>query len=230
MDRRGVLARQVRIVLQARTSSSRLAAKVLLPIGGIPLAILCAHRLGASGRSVILATSRDRTDDVLARMAEKAGLQVFRGSLDNVLDRFVQCVVDLDDEDLVVRATADNPLPNGRFVDALLERFNEEAREYLATSWPAEGLPYGLCAEVMTVAALRRAGESANDPYDLEHVTPWLARRAAAKGDIGVERLLETDYSQLRATVDTIDDYLRMASAFADCKEPIKVDWNRIIP
>jgi spore coat polysaccharide biosynthesis protein SpsF (cytidylyltransferase family)/aryl-alcohol dehydrogenase-like predicted oxidoreductase len=227
---RNALARQVRIILQARTSSSRLTAKVLMPIAGIPLAILCARRLGSSGLSVVLATSQDRTDDLLAFMAEASGLKVFRGSLNNVLDRFVQCAADLNDEDLVVRATADNPLPNGGFIDALLLRFGEGTREYLATSWPIDGLPYGLCAEVMTVAALRRAAEAARDPFDLEHVTPWLARQAAAEGDVRMGRLLDADYSHLRATIDTLDDYLTLASAFADIAEPIEIGWSQVIP
>src|ERR1700722_11838610 len=140
-----VLASQVRIVLQARTSSRRLAAKVLLPIAGVPLAILCPKRLGSTGLPVILATSHERSDDMLALMAVQAGVNVFRGSLDNVLDRFVRCVGDMQDADRVVRATADNPLPNGEFVDALLDRFGRGTGEYLATSWPHDGLPYGLC-------------------------------------------------------------------------------------
>jgi spore coat polysaccharide biosynthesis protein SpsF (cytidylyltransferase family) len=225
---RSVLASEVRIVLQARTNSSRLPAKVLLPIGGIPLAILCARRLGSSGRSVVLATSRERTDDMLTQMAQKAGVKVFRGSLTNVLDRFVQCVADLNDDDIVVRATADNPLPNGEFIDALLQSFGDGSREYFATSWPTDGLPYGLCAEVMTVAALRRAGKGAHDPYDREHVTPWLARQASAEGDVC--RPLDADFSSLRASIDTLDDYLAVASAFVDVEEPLEIDWRELIP
>jgi spore coat polysaccharide biosynthesis protein SpsF (cytidylyltransferase family)/aryl-alcohol dehydrogenase-like predicted oxidoreductase len=223
------LARQVRIVLQARTSSSRLAAKVLLPLAGLPLAILCARRLGSSGRTVILATSSERSDDMLALLAANAGVRVFRGSLTNVLDRFVQCVAGLNDDDLVVRATADNPLPNGRFVDVLLQKFHEERTDYLVASWPMDGLPYGLCAEVMTVAGLRRAAEIAEDPFDLEHVTPWLARQAAAKGNIRMGRLLNIDYSHLRATIDSLDDYLAMASAFTAIEDPVGVDWSQLI-
>jgi spore coat polysaccharide biosynthesis protein SpsF (cytidylyltransferase family)/aryl-alcohol dehydrogenase-like predicted oxidoreductase len=224
-----VLASQVRIVLQARTSSRRLAAKVLLPIGGVPLAILCAQRLGSTGLPVTIATSHERSDDMLALMAVKAGVNVFRGSLDNVLDRFVQCVRDMQDADLVVRATADNPLPNGEFVDALLERFSEGTAQYLATAWPGDGLPYGVCAEVMTVAALRRAADEARDPFDLEHVTPWLSRQATAL-DARPSRMLDADHSALRATIDTLDDYLALASAFADTGRPQEIDWRELIP
>ena len=225
---RDVLARAVRIVLQARTTSSRLPAKVLLPIGGVPLAILCAWRLGSSGRPVVLATSRERTDDMLTQIAEKAGLRVFRGSLTDVLDRFVQCVADMKDDDIIVRATADNPLPSGRFIDALLQSFGDGSRDYVATSWPTDGLPYGVCAEVMTVAALRRASEETQDPYDREHVTPWLVRQAPAGGHVGLP--LAADFSHLRASIDTLSDYLALASAFAGVDNPLEVDWRELIP
>src|SRR5579872_736077 len=133
----------VRIVLQARTSSSRLPAKSLLPVGGLPLAVLCARRLANTGREVILATSSDCSDDLLAAVAEEHGIKVFRGSLEDVLARFVACTADLADEDLIVRATADNALPDGVFVDQLIALFEAQPLPYLGTSSPADGLPYG---------------------------------------------------------------------------------------
>jgi spore coat polysaccharide biosynthesis protein SpsF (cytidylyltransferase family)/aryl-alcohol dehydrogenase-like predicted oxidoreductase len=219
-----VVARRVRVILQARTSSSRLPAKVLLPIAGLPLAILCARRLGTAGQEVVLATSCDRTDDMLASLAQKGGLRVFRGSLGDVLDRFVQCSGDLSESDLVVRATADNPLPNGAFVENLLQTFDTRNVNYLATLWPAQGLPYGVCVEVMTVGGLRRAAEMTDDPFDREHVTPWLARQAPAPTAAPVP-LLRNDHSHLRATIDTLQDYLAIASVFADVKDPVGIDW-----
>ena len=154
----------------------------------------------------------------------------FRGSLDNVLDRFVRCVGDMEDADLVVRATADNPLPNGEFVDALLQRFRAGTGQYLATAWPGDGLPYGLCAEVMTVAALRRAADKTRDPFDLEHVTPWISRQATAPAATRTGWTLDADHSALRATIDTLDDYLAVASAFSDIGRPQDVDWRELVP
>ena len=165
---------------------------------------------------------------MLASLAEKGGLRVFRGNLTDVLDRFVQCSSDLSDQDLVVRATADNPLPNGPFVENLLQTFDAGKSSYLATSWPAEGLPYGVCAEVMTVAGLRRAAEMTDDPFDREHVTPWLARQAAPPA-AATSMMLSSDCSHLRATVDTLQDYLAVASVFADVKEPVAIDWRDLV-
>ena len=219
---------RVRIILQARTSSSRLPAKVLLPIGGMSLAVLCARRLGTSGRSVVLATSNASSDDLLVRTAVKAGVKVFRGSLNNVLNRFVQCVADLDDCDIVVRATADNPLPNGPLIEKLLQRFFETGSSYLSTTWPDDGLPYGVGAEVMTVRAIRRASVNTYESYDCEHVTPWISREAGEKGLTRFGWFLNENLSHLRATIDTLDDYLAMELVFSDETAAALIDWEKL--
>jgi spore coat polysaccharide biosynthesis protein SpsF len=219
---------QVRIILQARTSSNRLPAKVLLPIGGMPLAVLCARRLGSTGRSVILATSDATSDDLLVQTAKKAGINVFRGNLTNVLDRFIHCIADLDDDDIIVRATADNPLPNGAFIEILLKHFYGVRSDYLGTTWPIDGLPYGVGAEVMTVGAIRRASENTNDPYDCEHVTPWISREAKENGLTRFGWFSNKNLSHLRATIDTLDDYFAMESIFSDEKESVLIDWEKL--
>ncbi|MEO8527383.1 MAG: aldo/keto reductase [Caldimonas sp.] len=221
---------RVRIVLQARTTSSRLPAKVLLPIAGIPLALLCALRLGCTGREVVLATSCESTDDVLASAAQQQGIHVVRGSLNDVLARFLSCVDDLADGDLVVRATADNPLPDGRFVDALLEMFGTTGNSYLGTCSPADGLPYGLSAEVFSVGALRQVAEASPERADREHVTSSLRKRAGMEGIVRRDSFVHGDLSHLRATIDTLDDYLAMASVFAEVELPITRAWSAFLP
>ena len=220
---------RTRIVLQARTTSSRLPAKSLLPIGGQPLAVLCARRLGAAGHDVVLATSNDPSDDLLTLTARQAGLTVFRGSLNNVLQRFVHCIADLKDDDIIVRATADNPLPDGRFVGALLEHFRGAHNDYFATTSPDDGLPYGLSAEVFLAGALRHVAEGSPDALDFENVTTTLRRRAGAAGIVQKRTFFEEDLSHLRVTIDTLDDYLAMASLFAEVAEPINEDWKVLV-
>jgi len=223
------VGRRVRIVLQARTSSSRLPAKALLPIGGLPLAVFCARRLGSAGHEVVLATSEDPSDDLLALTAERAGLKVFRGSLNNVLQRFVRCIADLGDDDIVVRATGDNPLPDGRFVGSLVERFSEARGDYFATTSPEDGLPYGLSAEVLRAGALRRVAEGTHDALDFENVTTTLRRRAGTKGIVAKHAFFDEDFSHLRVTIDTLDDYLAMASLFAEASAPVEEDWKALV-
>lgn len=219
---------KVRVILQSRTLSERLPAKVLLPLGGLPIAVLCARRLANTGLDVVLATSDTASDDLLARTAAEAGVRVFRGSLDDVLGRFAACAADLAPEDVVVRATGDNPLPDGAFVQSLVDRLRAGGHRYLGTASPADGLPYGLSAECFTVAALRDADRNATDPASREHVTVSM-RRAADAGRVRPGELLPNDRSALRCTVDTADDYLRAARVFAGEADPVRVPWRTLV-
>src|SRR5690349_24219800 len=104
---------RVRVVMQARTSSSRLPGKAMLPIAGVPMVVLAARRAGNQGHQVVVATSDESSDDDLADLCESDGLAVVRGPLDDVLGRFVIASEDLDDADVIVRLTADNVVPDG---------------------------------------------------------------------------------------------------------------------
>jgi len=222
--------RRVRIVLQARTTSQRLPGKVLLPLGGIPLAILCAKRLGNAGCEVVLATSSDATDDVLAWRAERVGVAVCRGSLDDVLSRFGTAINDLHDDSIVVRATADNPVPDGSFVNAMLEKFRSSDLDFLGTESPADGLPYGLSAEVFRAGLIReRLRVSRPSSAEREHVTVALRGASPRSGLLQPEDLLQGDHSHMRCTIDTLDDYLQMSRVFDRCGDPIGTSWKQIL-
>ena len=81
-----------RVVLQARTSSTRLPGKVLLPVCGMPIVVLAAKRAARDGLDVVVATSNDPSDDNLAATIQQHGLKCLRGALDDVLSTL--CAVD----------------------------------------------------------------------------------------------------------------------------------------
>lgn len=220
--------RKVRIVLQARTTSSRQPAKSLLPLGGLPLAILCAKRLKRGGMDVLLATSEDQSDDILSAIAAREGVAIFRGDLTDVLSRFIGAVADLSNDDVVVRMTADNPVPDADFVARLVEIFRRRGVSYLASRWPEDGLPYGVGGEVFTVAALRRATHAVA-AYEREHVTPFLAAHEDVGVLLGNDLALDRDCSNLRCTIDTLDDYLAMARVFDLVADPVMADWRSLV-
>lgn len=228
-DSRDVSAPRVRIVLQARTGSRRLPAKSLLPLGGLPLAVLCARRLGSTGREVVLATSTDASDDLLVALAAEYGMGTYRGSLADVLQRFLSCTADLGHEDIVVRATADNPVPDGEFVDRLIQAFDAANTRYLGSSSPADGLPLGLSAEVFTAGALRQAAREKRDAHVDEHVTPHLKAMTGDAGIVPRGMFFDADRSSLRVTIDTLEDYLAMAALFRRAGDAQRVPWRMLI-
>ena len=166
---------RTRVVIQSRLSSSRLPGKAMLTLGGTPAVVLVAKRAARTGHDVVVATSTDTDDDVIASAVASHGITCFRGSLSDPLARFVGAAADLDDEDLIVRLTADNCVPDGQFVDEIVELVQSQDLEYVRV---ATGLPYGLGAESFTVGRLREAAASATESFDREHVTPWIRRHA----------------------------------------------------
>ena len=209
-------------------SSSRLPGKVLLPVSGVPLAILAARRAGNRKREVLLATSSDASDSPLVEMAESAGVDVMRGDLVDVLGRFVEATKDLSDDDWVVRLTADNVFPDGDFIDEFFQLVGS-GYEYASLD-QSSCLPYGVIAEGVKVSALRRAHREvpSGRQYDREHVTPWIRRNCLAQQ----VRLLDTNESwgRLRATCDTPFDFERLSRIFSglSAEDAGAISWREL--
>jgi spore coat polysaccharide biosynthesis protein SpsF len=216
----------IRIVLQARLSSRRLPAKVLLPVRGHSLAALCYRRATNTGVPAVAATSEDSTDDALVDHFNEQAIPCLRGPLDDVLARILAACRGLDDTTVIVRLTCDNPLPDGGFVRELVRSLTEEGLGYLGTGSPADGLPYGLSAEAFRLGLLREAAREATDPADREHVTPWIIRRHRRRLFRPAE--LAEDLSHLRCTVDTQEDYLRVLRLFRDVDDPVRAPWREL--
>ena len=168
---------KVIVILQARTASTRLPGKALLPVAGYPCAVLAALRAANRGHDLLVATSDHSSDDELAETFRGYGIKVFRGALDDVLGRYYFATLDLPGDCIVVRLTGDNVFPDGEFVQqltaAFLQTHSEHAHcEYLGVSSPQSRLPYGLGGEVFFVDTLRKAHAGARSAYDREHVGP----------------------------------------------------------
>ncbi|MBI3553504.1 MAG: aldo/keto reductase [Elusimicrobia bacterium] len=215
-----------RVIIQSRTSSVRLPGKALMPLAGLPTAVLCALRARNRGADVVLATSTDPTDDRLAGVAKDAGLHVFRGPLDDVLARYFHAANDLPPGAVVVRLTADNPFPDGAFVETLVKNLYERGLEYMGTCSPLDGLPYGLSAEAFTVKALREAQKAASTAFDREHVTPWIIRE---KGRALYEPPGSPHHlAHLRCTMDDLSDYQRLSKVFDKVADPVELPWAEL--
>ncbi len=214
------------IIMQARTTSSRLPGKALLPVGGYPSVVLAALRAGNLGLETVVATSDEASDDALADALAKYGIRVVRGPLEDVLARYVLATKDLpeDEDSVVVRLTGDNVVPDGELVRELVTAFAEAGVEYLSQECPQSSLPYGLGGEAFTVAALRRAQASAANQFDREHVTPWIRRNCGVR--IQTPKILRgADFSRLRCTIDDEEDYQRIVRLFEGVADPVHAGW-----
>ena len=201
-------------VLQARMSSSRLPGKVLAPLAGAPMILRQIERLRRARRleRIVVATSVRTDDDPLAQAVAAAGVPVHRGDLDDVLGRFVGALDAFGPVETVVRLTADCPLADPEVIDATIDRFQETGADYASNVAEPRTFPKGLDVEVMKASALRRAASETADPYDREHVTPYLYRhperfRLAAHAQAA-------DEGEVRWTVDRPDDLVFVRAVY----------------
>lgn len=201
-------------VLQARMSSSRLPGKVLAPLAGAPMILRQIERLRRAQRlqRIVVATSVRTDDDPLAQAVTAAGVPVHRGDLDDVLGRFIGALDAFGPVETVVRLTADCPLADPEVIDATIDRFHETGADYASNVAEPRTFPKGLDVEVMKASALRRAASETADPYDREHVTPYLYRHP--------ERFRLTanaqavDEGEVRWTVDRPDDLVFVRAVY----------------
>jgi spore coat polysaccharide biosynthesis protein SpsF len=207
------------VVLQARMGSRRLPGKALHLLAGRPLVSHCLERLiAADVGPVVLATTVDPVDGVLAEVGQAAGVTVVRGSVHDVLGRFAQVLVDRP-ATVVIRATADNPAVDVDAPARALGRLAHGVADYVTE----EGLPYGAAVEAVRAEVLRRACQLATDAADREHVTTWIKRHRQecrvriARAPADVRR------PDLRLTVDTPIDlaYMRRVLAAAGAEQGI---------
>lgn len=160
-------------------TSSRLPGKVMAPVLGEPMIGRQLERLGRSARigRIVVATSTDVSDDPLAAYVERLGHPVFRGSLADVLDRFAGAMAMVAEADTVIRLTADCPLADPQVIDATIDHFRAAGADYASNTPSVRTYPHGLDTEVMSREALDTAWREAAEPYEREHVTPFIYRR-----------------------------------------------------
>lgn len=169
------------VIIQARMGSSRLPGKVLMDINGqTVLAHVLERCRDIDGADVVCCAIPESSDsDPVAAEAERCGAVVFRGSEDDVLDRYVQAAR-MVAADVVMRVTSDCPLiAPDVCADVLRLRVRQNA-DYAANNTPPSW-PHGLDCEATSIAWLERAGKEAQKPMDREHVTTYIRRHPEAR-------------------------------------------------
>ncbi|MGQ0534485.1 MAG: cytidylyltransferase domain-containing protein, partial [Methanobacteriota archaeon] len=201
------------VIVQARFGSTRLPGKVLAEVGGRPVLIHVLQRAAAiePRARVVLATTEAAADDATAAAAERAGFAVFRGSEDDVLDRYYQAWRRFGG-DPVVRVTADCPLLDPSVSRRVLDRVLRGDVEYASNLRP-NSYPDGLDTEVATGAALECAWGEAERRADRENVMPyiWLRPERFRIANVVGER----DLSERRWTVDEPEDLAFVRAVFS---------------
>ena len=216
----------VNVLIQARMGSTRLPGKVMADIFGMPMIELLIRRLqlSRSVNKIILATSISEKNNKLVAFVETLGVMVFRGSEDDVLDRFYLASQKFT-ADHFIRITADCPFIDPNMVDSVIDLHLNSGADYTSNTLPPS-FPDGLDVEIFSSNALKFACDIAKDKFDREHVTPILRRslkisRSNYKSD--------EDFSALRWTVDEKEDLDLIRLIYDGLGRVIDFSWADIL-
>ncbi len=198
------------LVTQARMGSTRLPGKVLLEVNKTPLLKIHLDRLSESKKvdKIIVATTDNFEDGIIEKLAIEWGYEVYRGSKDDVLDRFYQAVKDIEPT-WVVRVTSDCPLIDSKLIDSVISLAQVNNVDYCANVL-IEEFPDGQDVEVFKFSALELAWTHAKLKSEREHVTPYIVDNTTFKGGklfSAVNFPCFTNFSSIRMTVDQPRDF-----------------------
>ena len=203
-------------ITQARVGSSRFPEKILKEVHGETLLEIHIKRILRSKNitQLKIATTNEPDAFKIVNLAKKLGIESYKGSLNNVLERFYFCAKS-ENPDYVVRLTSDCPLIDACVIDLVIDIIlSDNTLDYISNTLNPT-YPDGMDVEVFKFSALEKAYNEASDNLDKEHVTPYIWRNSSMKGgslfhSFSYEN--DQDYSKMRMTVDEPEDYIVIES------------------
>lgn len=219
---------RIGIITQARTTSSRLPKKVLLPINGKTILQYHVERTRESGYPVFLATTINETDNEIYALSEKLSLPCFRGSEHDVLSRFYETAKRFELE-VIVRVTSDCPLIAGELIKEGVETYlKQDNPNSYVSNCIERTYPRGFDFEIFSFKALESAYHLAKSDPEREHVTPFVRNPEKNHGVNLVHIKNKVDASKFRITLDEEDDWTLIQTLIKDFKAD-KMKSNEII-
>jgi len=209
-------------IIQARTGSTRLPEKVLLKVGHKTILEYVLERTGRAKNieNIIVATTENIEDKKIVDLAKNLGVKTYRGSSEDVLDRYYQAAK-LSRVSHIVRITADCPLIDPQVIDNVTRLYFESEADYCSNTLK-ETFPDGLDVEIFSFNALCRSWRNARLSSEREHVTPYMKKNPDMFKLVNFENNI--DLSDKRWTVDTAEDF-KFINAILEVLYPVKPDF-----
>jgi spore coat polysaccharide biosynthesis protein SpsF len=191
-------------ILQGRMSSTRLPGKVLKDLHGKPMILQQIERLKYSQKidKLVVATSKHDSDDYLVNVLQQAGIEVRRGPLEDVVERF-GIVVDEFNPEIIVRLTADCPLTDPGIIDEVIASHQLLNSDYTSNTLDPT-YPDGLDVECVSASAFSELRKTSLTQSEREHVTLGLYSRPDKYSLKSITQ--NRNLSSLRWTVDVQED------------------------
>ncbi|MDD3173217.1 MAG: DegT/DnrJ/EryC1/StrS family aminotransferase [Herbinix sp.] len=216
-------------IVQARMASTRLPGKILMPMMDKTILeqIINRVRLVDKISEVVIATTENKMDDLVEQLCKDKGIPFFRGSEENVLERFYLCAK-LYNAEVIVRITADDPFKEPKVIAKAIEFFETGDYDYVSNTIEPT-YPEGIDIEVFSFTALEMAYLEASLASEKEHVTPYLYKNSEKFKLYNFTN--DIDLSVLRWTVDSPEDYLFVHKIYNELyKKPNEIfDMDEIL-
>lgn len=203
----GTTEKKIVATIEARMTSSRLPKKVLMPLAGIPALELLITRLKKSRYldAVVIATTSNVADEPLITLANQLGVQVFRGSEQDVLGRVLGASQSVE-ADIIVEITGDCPFVDPKLVDQGISEFFYGEYDYAANIIPVS-FPIGFDVQVFPVSVLAKVSELTAAPLDRVHVSYYIYSHPELFKLRSWSAPQELEWPELRLTLDERADY-----------------------
>ena len=193
-------------IIEARMCSTRLPGKSLIDLNGEPLIKRVIDRVSCSKKlnKIVVATSVNNKDDVLERYVRSCGIEVYRGSEENVLERVLFTAEHYSIEN-IVELHGDNPFLDPYIIDESIASYENSGCDYISNTLERT-FPIGLRVQVFPTILLRQIYEKEDDPVVNEHVTPYFYENPDLFHLKNLYAPKELNHPEIRLTVDTLED------------------------
>jgi spore coat polysaccharide biosynthesis protein SpsF len=204
-------------IIQARLGSTRLPKKIIQLLDekfSVLDYTINQTKNSKFIKKIIVATTNLKDDDILAQNLTKQKISYFRGSSDDVLDRYYQCAKKFS-LSIIVRITSDCPLIDPDIIDNMIEVFQNNSYDYVSNVHPST-FPLGIAVEVFSFESLENAWKNAKLPSEREHVTPYLYNHKEKYDIFNLEH--SKNLTAIRVTIDRPNDLVVVRNVVSKIK------------
>lgn len=213
-------------IIQARMGSTRLPGKILKDLSGQEVLWHVAKRALSADKvdQVIVATTTNPEDDAVEEFCKKNNFLFYRGSEENVLERYYEAAKRFGAE-VVIRITSDCPLIDPSVISLCVEAFKKSGCDYISNVVPGpRTFPRGLDVEVFSFESLEKAHKNASETHEKEHATPYIWENKNGEFKLGETITASAEYARnYRLTVDYPEDFELIKKIYQEFYRPDKI-------
>ena len=206
MEKNEHFSPNVLCMIQARMGGQRLPGKVLKKINGVPVISFIIKRVSKAKiiSKVIVVTSKNKKDDILAEYLKEQDIEFFRGSENNVLERFYEAAKKYN-ADYIIRLTGDNPFVDPNIINKIVSEILGKNYEYVSNDLERT-YPLGFDVEVFTFSTLEKIIQLSSKPEEQEHVTLFIRNNPKLFLTKNILAPIDLRHPDWRLTVDEAED------------------------